>query len=110
MRHRRPGTREAPRGDGRANDRSGDVEALATACGYALGAALMCHSIAEERILVAGDRIVEMLQRFDDATRKHCVAAFKVALADGKASIASGEVDESAAENTLCRVERMLGR
>ena len=51
-----------------------------------------------------------MLRRFDDGTRKHCVVAFKEALADGKASVDSGEIDESMAENTLRRIERMLGR
>jgi hypothetical protein len=96
--------------DARSDDRSEQVEALATACGYALGAALKCHSIAEERLLAAADRIVEMLRRFDDGTRKHCVAAFKEALADGKASVDSGEIDESTAENTLRRIERILGR
>ena len=111
MRNRRSRSLEAPRGDARSDDdRSEDVEALATACGYALGAALMCHSIAEERILVAADRIVEMLRRFDDGTRKHCVAVFKAALADGKASVDSGEIDESTTENTLRRIERLLGK
>jgi hypothetical protein len=110
MRHRRSRTLDAPRGDTRTDDRLEEVEALATACGFALGAALMCHSIAEERILVAADRIVEILRRFDDGTRRDCVVAFKEALADGKASVDSGQIDESMAENTLRRIERMLGR
>ena len=110
MRHRRSRILEAPPGDARPDDRSEQVEALATACGYALGAALKCHSIAEERLLVAADRMVEMLQRLDHGTRKHCVAAFKEALVDGKASVDSGEIDESTADNTLRRIERLLGR
>ena len=41
----------------------------------------MCPSIAEERILVAADRIIEMLRLFDGRVRKDCAAAFKEALA-----------------------------
>jgi hypothetical protein len=101
---------EAPNGGARRDNRAEDARALATTCGYVLGAALMCPSIADERILVAADRIIEMLRVFDGRVRKDCAAAFKEALAKGKSSIASGEIDESTAEKTLRRVERMLGR
>ena len=101
---------ELPSADARRNDGAAEARALATTCGYVLGAALICPSIAEERILVAADRIVEMLRLYNGRTRKHCVTAFREALADGRASIASGEIDETTAEKKLRTVERILGR
>jgi hypothetical protein len=92
------------------DDRSEEVRVLATACGFAMGAASMCPSIPEVRLAVAVDRIAEMLRLYDHGTREHCAASFDEAFADGKASVASGEIDDSTAEETLCSLERMLGR
>jgi hypothetical protein len=51
---------EAPNGGARRDNRAEDARTLATTCGYVLGAALICPSIADERILVAVDRITRV--------------------------------------------------
>jgi hypothetical protein len=100
-----------PDRDSRVTDgRAEEARALATACGYVLGAASMCASISEGRIAVTAGRIAETLRLYGEETRENCAAAFEEAFADGKASIQSGEIDESATEQTLCSVERMLGK
>src|SRR5690349_19499064 len=99
MRHQLSGSLYVERAnrDRRPADRSQEVWALATACGYVIGAASMCQSISEARIAVTADRMSEMLALYPDGTRGYCAAAFEEAFADGKASIASGEMDEGAA-------------
>ena len=91
-------------------DRSHEVWALATTCGYVVGAASVCPSISEARIAVTADRMSEMLALYPDGTRQFCASAFEEAFAEGKASIANGELDEGAAEQALCSVARMLGK
>ena len=96
--------------DDQPADRSHEVWALATTCGYVVGAASVCPSISEARIAVTADRMSEMLALHPDGTRQFCASAFEEAFAEGKASIASGEMGEDATEQALCSVARMLGK
>jgi hypothetical protein len=70
----------------------------------------MCPTISEARIAVTADRVGETLRLYSDETREHSAAAFQEAFQDGKASIQSDEIDESAIEKTLASVERILGK
>ena len=45
-----------------SDDRSEEVRVLATACGFALGAASMCPSIPEVRLAVAVDRLRDIVE------------------------------------------------
>ena len=50
-------------------DRSHEVWALATTCGYVMGADSMCPSISRARVAVTADRMSEMLALYPHGTR-----------------------------------------
>ena len=55
--------------DPRPTDRSHEVWALATTCGYVMGADSMCPSISRARVAVTADRMSEMLALYPHGTR-----------------------------------------
>jgi hypothetical protein len=87
-----------------------EARVLAAAFGYVLGAASMCQNIEEARVAVTAERLAEILKNYGDEATETLAAKFGEAFADGKSSLATGEIDEHTVKKALDRTEQILGR
>jgi hypothetical protein len=94
-----------------AHERS-DLPSFVESAGYILGAASCCSDIDRPRILVATDRIKEIVEASaaDKTAIDTCDVAFREGLAAGAKAVGSGALDRAQAGAALAVLERMLGR
>jgi hypothetical protein len=86
----------------------GDVLPFVEAAGYILGAASCCSDIDRARILVAIQRVKEVLELSPAADTG--VEMYDAAFHEGVKAIGSGQLDRMQARNALSMLERMIGR
>jgi hypothetical protein len=89
-----------------------DLPSFVESIGYILGAASCCSDIDRPRILVATDRIKEIVEASaaDETRTRVCDVAFHDGLAAGAKAVGSGELDRAQAGAALAVLERMIGR
>ena len=89
-----------------------DLRAFVESAGYILGAASCCSDIDRPRILVATDRIKELVGV--SAVENHDAQTYDIAfdegIAAGTKALGSGELSRAQADTALAMLERMIGR
>ena len=90
----------------------GDVPSFVESAGYILGAASCCSDIDSARILVATDRMKEIVEASaaKKAGAEMCDVAFREGMAAGAKAVGSGALDRAQAGAALAVLERMIGR
>lgn len=86
-----------------------DMRAFLESAGYILGAASCCSDIARPRILVAADRVKEILAA-DKREAQTCGIAFHEGVTAGTKAIGSGALDRAQADSALAVLEQIIGR
>jgi hypothetical protein len=93
-------------------DKHPDLRAFVESAGYILGAASCCSDIDRPRILVATDRIKELVRV--SAVEKSDALTYGTAFAEGitagTKALDSGELDRAQADTALAALERIIGR
>jgi len=83
---------------------SGEFPSFAEAAGYILGAASCCSDVERSRLLIAIDRVKEIVEASE------CDVAFRAGLAAGAKALGTGALDRAQAGAGLAMLERMIGR
>ena len=86
-----------------------DMRAFLVSAGYILGAASCCSDIDRPRILVAADRVNEIVAA-DKGDAQTCDIAFHEGVTAGTKAIGSGALDRAQADSALAVLERIIGR
>jgi len=81
-----------------------EFPSFAEAAGYILGAASCCSDVERLRLLIAIDRVKEIVEASE------CDVAFRAGLAAGAKALGAGALDRAQACAGLAMLERMIGR